>query len=376
VNVARLTAGTKPVLVLTLSIIGTLLGTQSTHAQAVSADPLNVDPNGYNTGTLEYAIIFSAPISFPGFSAPGHPAAPSFKVQNGVGIASSRSGPNNGGLDFYTPGATGAPVFSGATAQIQVSITPGGDVGIGTQSPKAPLEIDRSGYAQINLNSTTGRNWALMSTGSNVINASDFQIYDLTANASRLQLDSNGMLTVKTVKIEGGADLAEPFLVRDDRPKPGTILVIDPRHPGDLKVSSAAYDRGVAGVVSGANGVHSALTLTQFADAEAQDQAAFHRDVALSGRVYALADATASAIQPGDLLTTALTPGYCMKATNSTRARGAVLGKAMTSLSGGKGRSFPAAESSATRSMKILMACTRFTFMAHHPHALNLQCPA
>jgi len=36
---------------------------------------------------------------------------------------------------------------------------------------------------------------------------------------------------------------------------PGTVLVIDPDNPGKLTVSSRAYDRGVAGVVAGANGL-------------------------------------------------------------------------------------------------------------------------
>jgi hypothetical protein len=61
------------------------------------------------------------------------------------------------------------------------------------------------------------------------------------------------------------------------------------------------------------------------------------RNVALSGRVYVLADSANGAIQPGDLLTTSATPGYAMKVTNHSKAEGAILGKAMTSLAGGKG---------------------------------------
>ncbi|HEV2435000.1 MAG TPA: hypothetical protein VG077_03305 [Verrucomicrobiae bacterium] len=61
------------------------------------------------------------------------------------------------------------------------------------------------------------------------------------------------------------------------------------------------------------------------------------QNVALTGRVYVLADATGGAIQPGDLLTTSDTPGHAMKATDRARAEGAVLGKAMTGLSTGKG---------------------------------------
>ena len=53
--------------------------------------------------------------------------------------------------------------------------------------------------------------------------------------------------------------------------------------------------------------------------------------------MYALADATAGAIKPGDLLTTSGTPGHVMRASDSDRRSGAVLGKAMTGLKDGKG---------------------------------------
>jgi len=59
--------------------------------------------------------------------------------------------------------------------------------------------------------------------------------------------------------------------------------------------------------------------------------------VALTGRVYVQADAGYGAIKPGDLLTTSDTPGHAMKVIDHAQARGAVLGKAMSSLKEGKG---------------------------------------
>lgn len=59
--------------------------------------------------------------------------------------------------------------------------------------------------------------------------------------------------------------------------------------------------------------------------------------VALAGRVYCFADATYGAIEPGDLLTTSPTPGYAMKVSDYPRAQGAILGKAMEGLQEGKG---------------------------------------
>ena len=39
------------------------------------------------------------------------------------------------------------------------------------------------------------------------------------------------------------------------------MVVIDDEHPGQLKLSTCAYDTHVAGVVSGANGIHPGITL-------------------------------------------------------------------------------------------------------------------
>ena len=62
----------------------------------------------------------------------------------------------------------------------------------------------------------------------------------------------------------------------------------------------------------------------------------FDYDVALAGRVYCNVDATERGIEPGDLLTTSATAGHAMKATDSVRANGAILGKAMESLEEGR----------------------------------------
>jgi hypothetical protein len=59
--------------------------------------------------------------------------------------------------------------------------------------------------------------------------------------------------------------------------------------------------------------------------------------VALTGRVFCHVDAGFGAIEPGDLITTSPTPGHGMKVTDHDRAQGAIIGKAMTSLAGGRG---------------------------------------
>ena len=59
--------------------------------------------------------------------------------------------------------------------------------------------------------------------------------------------------------------------------------------------------------------------------------------VALTGRVYVYVDAGYGEVQPGDLLTTSATPGHAMVVTGYEAAQGAILGKAMTGLTAGRG---------------------------------------
>jgi hypothetical protein len=141
-----------------------------------------------------------------------------------------------------------------------------------------------------------------------------------------------GTTRTSVLQITGGSDLAERFETSGDQPAvPGTVMVIDPDNPGHLTISTAAYDRKVAGVVSGAGDVDTGLILHQEGVLEGDAV------VAIAGRVYALADASADAIEPGDLLTTSALAGHVMKASDLDRAQGAVIGKAMTGLESGTG---------------------------------------
>lgn len=146
------------------------------------------------------------------------------------------------------------------------------------------------------------------------------------------KLDVNGTTRAKVVQITGGADLAEPFDVSGDRIEAGYVVAIDPDRPGELRVSDRAYDNTVAGCISGANGVKPGLIMQH----EGTSAAGQH-PVALSGRVYCYADAGFGAIAPGDLLTTSDTPGHLQVVTDHDRARGAIVGKAMSALQDGRG---------------------------------------
>jgi hypothetical protein len=140
----------------------------------------------------------------------------------------------------------------------------------------------------------------------------------------------------------GGGDFSENFDispssasspdVKTKAIEPGLVVSIDLANPGKLVVSRRAYDRRVAGIISGAGGINPGLVMGQkgsIADGK--------QPVALSGRVWVYCDAIRNPIKPGDLLTTSTTPGHAMKVRNYQKAQGAIIGKAMTPLKGGRG---------------------------------------
>jgi hypothetical protein len=127
-----------------------------------------------------------------------------------------------------------------------------------------------------------------------------------------------------------GADCAEEFDVADtDAPEPGTVMVIN--NDGCLEQSTAAYDKKVAGVVSGAGNHKTGIVLDK------NPSAGNRRPIALIGKVNCKVDARYSPVEVGDLLTTSPTPGYAMKASDPQKAFGSVIGKALGGLNSGQG---------------------------------------
>lgn len=242
------------------------------------------------------------------------------RVGNGSGVV-TKVPKNQYGLDFYTDNAP------------RLSITHAGNIGIGTQTPTYTVDVENSGDVQIALFSEDvgGTHWTIQSSGKvDPTKVGTFQIVDRDQNKQRLGIDSHGMVTVNSLQITGGSDLAEPFKTTQQLP-PGSLVVIDPSQPGRLLPSTRAYDRRVAGVVSGANHIQPGVMLEQLNPGQGRQQ------VALSGRVYALADTSNGPIRPGDLLTTSGNAAHAMKATDLQRAQGAIIGKAMSSLDHGEG---------------------------------------
>jgi hypothetical protein len=127
-----------------------------------------------------------------------------------------------------------------------------------------------------------------------------------------------------------GADCAEHFDVTVGQGiESGSVVVIN--NDGTLRTSDIAYDKKVAGVISGAGSYRPGLILDK------QESDTNRQPVALVGKVFCKVDASYAPIGVGDLLTTSATPGHAMKAADPLKAFGAVIGKALESLESGTG---------------------------------------
>jgi hypothetical protein len=148
----------------------------------------------------------------------------------------------------------------------------------------------------------------------------------------------NNAVGVNVIRLDGAsgdivlanADCAEEFAVSDcANVEPGAVVVIDDE--GALRPGDKAYDKRVAGVVSGAGGYKPGITLDR------QTSETNRMPVALLGKVYCKVDANYAAIEVGSMLTTSPTLGHAMSAIDPARAFGSVIGKALRPLKTGTG---------------------------------------
>ncbi|MCO6492887.1 MAG: hypothetical protein J5I98_30995 [Phaeodactylibacter sp.] len=214
-----------------------------------------------------------------------------------------------------------------------------GKVGIGTSNPSSPFHLHTTSDDNGLRITTQGNQEEIRLHLAGNANDPPENHYGFLSLGGGTKLRGNGRpsvfsgtVEVDVLKINGGGDGAEYFNVKkSDNLEPGSLAVIDDESAGKLKVSSRPYDPKVAGVISGAGGVRPGITLEQKEVLEGDEL------VSLWGRVYVKATAKNGKIRPGDLLTSSHIPGHVMKARKKRKSRGAVIGKALSSLEDGEG---------------------------------------
>jgi hypothetical protein len=261
------------------------------------------------------------------------------------------------------PGVT-PPTPPGPTERLRIDYS--GNVGIGTSAPitnldvrggvccRGPLAINNAtanaGLAQSSsdaraaitfggtdspsafyLGATTSDTKANTTLGMySYVTQNWLQLWTPTGDTSFAgNVSAGGNVSVKGDVLLTGADCAEEFDTSGTQlPDAGTVMVIDAE--GTVRESVEAYDKRVAGVVSGGGEYKPALVL----DKQSSDE--FRVPLALVGKVYCKVDAEYSPIEVGDLLTTSETPGHAMKAAEPQRAFGCVIGKALRAVKQGQ----------------------------------------
>ena len=231
----------------------------------------------------------------------------------------------------------------GNTSQLALSTEA---VGIGTANPEDTLEVvggirssgSSGGFLRaINPNNPSADvhlSWSndvarirCGGTGVGANNGLDIQTQGLR---SLMRIHADGSIEVPGDVLLTGADCAENFDVEEAQSlEPGMVMVIGDEEK--VYQCTQAYDKRVAGVISGAGDYKPGMIL---GNNQSQNK---RLPVALTGKVYCKVDAQYAPIAVGDLLTTSSSPGHAMKASDPLKAFGAILGKALRPLTQGEG---------------------------------------
>ncbi len=319
---------------------GFQLGTTTTAGHVLTADANGVGtwqapPSGGGGGlVLPYAGEASSGGSL--FEVTNTHATAGTAIE-GTGASSGIKGTGTGETSAGVYGWSGTGVGVSGTTNVgngvKATATQGGTAlyaygnGTSTSNPAAHIEnSDNEGVALYAASQSSDANTVIVNKGTGDL----LKGYSGSSGSNLVfKVDNNGETSVSVLHITGGSDLAEKFAI-DAQAEPGMVVEIDPTSPGKLRIAEGAYNRRVAGVISGANGVDTGMLLSNLAGEGCT------QPIALSGRVWVYCDASNTSIEPGDLLTTASRAGHAMAVSDFNRAHGAVLGKAMTPLAKGE----------------------------------------
>ena len=272
------------------------------------------------------------------------------------------------GNSYYSGAIVFSPqYYDGSTFSFpeRMRITSSGNVGIGTTTPQAPLDVAGT-QIQLYDPSQGAANYSYLKTSAYTNNTQKLTLgttfgYNTPVDALTIwdgnvgigttspayNLDVTGQIRATTgyvfpdgttqttafIPANCGADYAESVGVTGDRTSftPGDLLVIDPNNPGSFLKSNQPYSTLIAGVYSTKPGFVGRLE-----PASAKTDAT-EVPMAMVGRVPAKVSAENGPIKVGDLLVSSSTVGYAMKGTDRSLLTGAVIGKALGSLDSGTG---------------------------------------
>lgn len=273
------------------------------------------DWNG-NVESFGQPVLAAVLGAVPAVSQDGRPAStslgflagtePLFGQQTGVYGQSAQQG-----LVGVSGGAVGAGVFGAASQS-------GGDL----DPAKGGTGVRGTGYIGVHGETVTGVGVQGKTFGAGLAGLFNGNV--------RVEggLEVTGVITVDGDISLRNRDVAERFDAVAEC-VPGSVMVIE----DNAKVQPCArpYDKRAVGVVSGAGYLKPAIILGE------DESPATTVPIAMLGTALCLVDADKAAIEVGDLLTSSDTPGHAMKAVDQTRSFGAVIGKALGPLAGGRG---------------------------------------